>query len=69
MSLDLKDLRVRLTVESWAAIQARAEVSGKEMSEVVREILHAWFVKQRDEIILLNRNLEREGLPGIGRES
>ena len=69
MSLDLRDLRVKLPVEVWAAIRARAEINGKEMSEVAREVLQAWFVQQRDEIILLNQILEREGLTGLLKDS
>ena len=68
MALDLKDLRVKLTVEGWAAVQAEAEVSGREMSEVVRELVHRFYLERSRAAILLNQVLEREGLTGIQGE-
>ena len=68
MSLELKDLRVKLTVEGWAAIQAEAEVSGREMSEVVRDLVHRFYLERSRAASLLSKALEREGITGNGRD-
>lgn len=65
MSLDLKDLRAKVTVETDAALEALAVTAGKEKGEVVREILHFWALQQISMANLLDRRLRFEGGKGI----
>lgn len=67
MSLELHDCRTKLTAEGWAVVQAEANATGKEQSEVVREIVHAYALEKIRAATLLNVSLEREGLSGIHR--
>ena len=48
-------------------MQAEANATGKEQSEVVREIVHAYALEKIRAATLLNVSLEREGLSGIHR--
>jgi hypothetical protein len=67
MSLDLKDFRGKITVETDAALEAMNCVTGKEKSEIVREILHKWATDKINEARLLDSALVGQGLSGIGR--
>lgn len=42
MSADLHDLRAKITARSHCALEARSRATGKERSEIVREILDDW---------------------------
>lgn len=66
MSLDLKDLRAKITPEADAALEARAASTGKEKAEIVRELLHEWALSQIQMAKLLDRRLKAEGFSGIG---
>ncbi len=46
MSLELKDLRLKATVETDCALDAYAVANELDKSEVAREILHRWATKQ-----------------------
>lgn len=62
MSLELVDLRARITPESHCAISARAQHEGVEMSEIVRDVLHQWALREIDRASLLQRRLRAQGL-------
>ena len=68
MTTELKDFRGKLTLEGWAAVDAEAEITGRDRSEIVREIVHFWALEKIRVASLLNITLEREGLRGIARE-
>lgn len=67
MSLELKDFRGKITVEADAALEAMNLVSGKEKSEIVREILHKWAMDKINEARLLDSALIGQGLSGIAK--
>lgn len=62
MSLELKDFRCKLTVETHAVLEAEARAHGSDMAEIVRDILHAWALRKIDAASFLHRGLKREGL-------
>lgn len=62
MSLDLKDLRAKITSETDCALEAVARVRGVDRSEIVREVLHAWALQQIDTARVMHSLLKSEGL-------
>jgi hypothetical protein len=70
MSLELIDLRAKITAETYCAIAAHARAHDVEKGEVVREILHGWAVKQIHGARMLASCLRAKGMTaaaeGIG---
>lgn len=62
MAVELRDLRAKITVEADAALDAESRTSGRDRSEIVRDVLHAWASDRIDMAKLLLRRLESEGL-------
>jgi hypothetical protein len=65
VSAPLKDFRGKITPETDAVLEALNRTSGRDKSEIVREILHDWAVKKIDTASVMHRLLQAEGLPGI----
>jgi len=65
MSAELKDFRGKITAETDAALEAINRVSGRDKSEIVRDILHKWASEQIHVATVLDRMLQAEGLRGI----
>jgi hypothetical protein len=61
MSLDLKDLRAKITVEADCAIEAVSRVRGVERSEIVREVMHRWALEQIETCKVMHRLMRSEG--------
>lgn len=64
MSAELKDFRGKLTTETDCVLEAINRVSGRDRSEIVREILHKWAIEKIHENSVLTGLLAREGLGG-----
>lgn len=63
MSLELKDFRGKITGEADCVIEAMNRATGKDKSEIVREVLHAWAESKIEEARILGRLLSSEGMP------
>ena len=64
MSLPLIDLRAKVTPETDAVLEAVQRATGRDKSEVVREVLHQWASKEIHASTVLHSILRREGLGG-----
>ena len=65
MSLPLVDLRGKITHETDAVLDAVSKASGRDRSEIVRDVLALWASQKIHEANMLQRALQREGLRGI----
>jgi len=64
MSLPLIDLRAKVTPEADAVLEAIQRATGKDKSEVVRDVLHKWAMNEIHAASVLQSILQREGLSG-----
>lgn len=64
MSLPLIDLRAKITAEADAVLEAVQRSTGKDKSEVVRDVLHKWAVAEIHASNVLHSILQREGING-----
>jgi hypothetical protein len=64
MSADLFDLRAKVTGEAHCALAAFARAHDIDKSEVVRDVLHAWAVRQIHGASMLGACLRAQGLTG-----
>lgn len=64
MSLPLADLRARVTLRTDAVLEARHRSTGKDKSEIVREVLDAWAEAEIHASNMLQKTLLREGMSG-----
>ena len=65
MSAPLKDFRGKITVEADTVLEALNRATGRDKSEIARDVLHKWAVDQIHAASVMHRLLEAEGLPGI----
>jgi hypothetical protein len=68
MSLPLIDFRGKVTHETDAVLDALNLGTGKDRSEIAREVLHTWALSKINEARLLNDALSVAGLEGIAGE-
>jgi hypothetical protein len=64
MAAPLKDFRGKITAEADCVLEAMNRVSGKDRSEIVRDILHDWALSKIDEHKVMGKLLRAEGLAG-----
>jgi len=65
MSAELKDFRGKITPETDAVLEAINRTTGRDKSEIAREVLHKWASEQIEVAMVLDRLMRAEGLPGI----
>lgn len=64
MSLELVDLRAKVTPRTDVVLEAQHRATGKEKSEIVREILDAWAGNRIHEASMVHQLLDANGLSG-----
>ena len=62
MSIPLVDLRAKISVEADAVLEAVHRATGKDKSEVVRDVLHKWACSEIHAAMMLQTILQREGI-------
>jgi len=62
MTLPLIDLRAKISVEADAVLEAVQRSTGKDKSEIVRDVLHKWAVAEIHASTVLVQILKREGI-------
>lgn len=61
---DLRDLRAKITFEADCVLEARSRATGKDKSEIVREVLHSWALEEIENATVLRRLIASEGADG-----
>jgi hypothetical protein len=64
MAEPLRDLRAKVHATTWCAIEAEHRATGREHSEIVRDVLHAWASQRIAAATVLPRLLAVEGIAG-----
>lgn len=62
MSLPLRDLRAKISVEADIALEAIHRATGKEKSEIARDVLHGWALQQLDAASVMAKLAVVEGI-------
>lgn len=62
MAAELKDYRGKITAETWCVVEAEHRATGRDHSEIVREVLHGWASRKIDAAKITARLLDSEGL-------
>lgn len=64
MAEELRDLRTKITTEADVALEATSRITGKDKSEICREVLHRWALEEIRKATVMHTLLTAEGLPG-----
>lgn len=64
MSAELKDFRGKITCETDAVLEAMNRATGRDKSEIAREVLHKWAMEQVHTATLIERLMKAEGCAG-----
>ena len=62
MSADLKDFRGKITVETDCVLETINRVTGRDRSEIAREVMHRWALEEIEKQSVLAQLLRSEGL-------
>lgn len=68
VATDLRDFRGKVTALTWVYIEAESRATGRDMAEIVREILHGWAERRHHASTIAQRLLRSEGVDGKGGE-
>lgn len=68
MSIELKDFRGKITPLAWCYLEAEHRATGKDQSEIVRDLLHEWATSKDVAASMARKLMEAEGISGNPRE-
>ena len=64
MSLPLTDFRCKVTAEIDAVLEAVHRSTGKDKSEIARDVLHKWAVVEIRALMVLREEMKSKGILG-----
>lgn len=64
MSLELTDLRLKITAETACVLEAERRATGKELQVTARQVLHEWALAKINKASVLARLLDGKGIAG-----
>lgn len=64
MAEPLRDVRSKVPAETWCVIEAEHRATGRDHSEIVRDVLHSWASQRLHASSVLQRLLAVEGIGG-----
>lgn len=64
MSIELKDLRAKVTARTWCFLESESRATGKDIAELVQEILGDWSAVRMHAHIEASKLLAAEGESG-----
>lgn len=64
MAAELKDFRGKITDMTWCYLEAESRATGRDHSEIVRELLHEWAEQRHNVTIVAQKLMSREGSGG-----
>jgi hypothetical protein len=64
VSVELIDLRAKISPEGDCALTAYARAHGLDKAEVAREVIHAWALKQMRNATILALQMKAKGISG-----
>jgi predicted DNA-binding protein len=62
VSLELRDLRLKITPETHCWLEAESRTTGKDKPQIVRELLHQYVLEKLNQSDIFNSLLVAEGL-------
>lgn len=68
MSAELRDFRAKITDLAWCYLEAEHRATGRDQSEIAREILHEWAEERHRASIEARKLMGAEGTSGNVRE-
>ena len=68
MSAELIDARTKITELTDTVLDVRHTITGKDRSEIIREVMHDWALRCELESTLLQSAMKAKGLAGNRRE-
>lgn len=64
MSIELIDLRAKITELTDVVLDVQHNLTGKDRSEIVRDVLHEWAARCEREATLICKALDSKGIKG-----
>lgn len=64
MGVELKDLRAKITPETWCWLEALSRATGDDQQTIVRDVLHRWASQNLHASSIAEKLLAAEGIAG-----
>ena len=64
MSLPLIDARIKITPATDSVLDTQQKLTGRDKSEMMRDVLHKWAEKEIKALIFLRADLKDKGILG-----